>query len=326
MRYLTRTRALVAAGTVLLTLALALLVRALLSGTSGSGETGAVATVVALGGLALAAWRLRSRPAPEDEAGDDGGDTPDSPPHRRAGRYRLVEPVPERTDADHPLAGQQVTELLSRATDTARSEGSVDAGIEHIRPALRGLLRDVLVTGGAPPSAADRAIETGTWTDDPEAAAVLSASVEPPSRPFRGRVRAWLRPGREAQARLERAADALTTAAADALATVPGEAAPRRVDIPPPSLAELRRDVDGSLRPATGPTVGRRVPPTAGPDDADGAHGQETAGDGSAAADTADAADTTGAREAASDETSAGARLALGNESEGGEPSREGEP
>lgn len=267
----TRPRLLVALGTALLTAALALLVRALLAGTDGASETGTLATLVALGGLAVAAWRLRSRPAAEDvdvrdddtgiDAPDSDDDAGDGVTYRRAGRYRLVDAAPERTDVEHPLAGQDVAELLSSAAETARTEGSADAGVEAVRPAFRGLLRDVLVTGGTDPETAERAIETGAWTGDPEAAAVLSAAVAPPRRSLRERLWAWLRPGRAVRRRLERTAGALASVAEETLPSVPGSTAPRRVRIPPPSLAELRRDVDGTLRPATGPTAGQRVPP-----------------------------------------------------------------
>jgi hypothetical protein len=283
VRGVTRTRALAALGTALLTGALALLVRASLAGTGEAGEAGGLAALVVLGGLAVAAWRLRSRPAAEDEAAgraDEPGDG-GAVAYRRAGRYRLVEPAPERTDVDYPLAGQDVTELLARATETARSTGSVDAGIELVRPAFRGLLRDVLVAGGTDPEAAERTIERGTWTDDREAAAVVSGAVEPPRRSFRERLRAWLRPGSVARRRLDRAAGALAVAAEEALPALPGSTVPRRVRIPPPSLAELRRDIDGALRPSVGPVSGRRVPTRSG----------SMAGDGGPKSDDQDAGD-----------------------------------
>lgn len=259
MNWLTWTRARIALGTALLTVALALLVRGILAGgaprPSPDSDVQAAALLLALAGLIVAAWRLRARP----DAVDDAGGTDDGV-YRRAARYRLVELAPERAAVDHPLAGGDGSALLARAGEVASEAGSVDAGVEAVRPALRGLLQDVLVASGASRAAAERAVDEGTWTDDDAAAAVLSPTVDPPSRSFRERLWAWLVPERAVRERLDRAVAALAATAERDLPAVPGRTAPRRVSVPPPTLAELRRDVDGSLRAVVGAGGGSRRP------------------------------------------------------------------
>lgn len=293
----TRTRALAVAGAALVALALALVGRALVAGGAGTGPAAgpsgrAVTLLLALVGLAAAAWVLRSRPATDGDgdaagiaagadgtaagttAGEDGnaagvgaGESDDPP----AGRYRLVAAAPERTGIDAPLAGNEESATLSRAAEAARAEGSVTAGFVEVRPVLRAVLEDALVAGGATPAEAVRAIDRGTWTDDRVAAAVLSPGVDPPRRSPWERLRAWLWPGRVARRRIDRAVGALAAASEAALPPVPGRSAPRRVRVSPPTLAELRRGVDGSLRAAVDPAPGT------GPDTA-AAEGDATAG------------------------------------------------
>lgn len=213
----------------------------------------------------------------------------DEPIYRRAGRYTLVDPAPERTDADLPLAGRAAADRLSRAASVARAAGSVDAGIESIRPELRSVLVEVLVVGGKPPDEAERIVDEGAWTDDADAAAVLSPAVDPSRRSFRERLRAWLRPAVAARRRLDGAVAAIAAAADGTLPTVPGQRAPRRVEVPPPTLMELRRAVDGSLRPAVdGPARG---PKRRGRTDDEGATGAAADASASGAADGPSASD-----------------------------------
>lgn len=255
MTFLTRTRVLAALGTALTTAALALLVRASLGGPIGDGWNAVgsgLLGLVGLAGLVAAAWQVRSRPAVDRPGASE--------PLRRAGRYRLVETAPERTDVEYPLAGHRTAELLARAAEAAGTAGSVEAGLAVARPPLRRLARDVLVAGGATPREATRAIETGGWTDDAEAAALLSPAIDPPRLSFRARLRAWLRPERAARAQIDRAAVAVAAAADEALPTVIGRKAPRQVRVAPPTLAELRRDVDGTLRRAHTPRGANRGP------------------------------------------------------------------
>lgn len=246
MTRITWTQVRIVLGMALLTAAFALLVHGVLGGDAilEGPVIRAAAMLIAIAGLIVAAWRLRMRPAAED---DEGGS---EAPIRRAARYRLVESAPERAAFDHPLAGGDGSALLARASEAAREAGRAEAGVELVRPALRGLLEDVLVAGGYSEAAADRAIDEGTWTDDATAVAVLSAEVDPPSRPLRERMRAWLVPDRVVREHLDRTIAAMAATAERTLLPVPGQRAPRRVTVEPPTLAELRRDVDGSLRRA----------------------------------------------------------------------------
>lgn len=261
----TRARALAVAGAALVALALALVGRAVVAGGTGTGpapggRSGRTATLLlAVVGLGVAAWVLRSRSAADGRAAADGaaaGATDEGP----VGRYRLVDPAPERTGIDAPLAGHAETATLARGAETAREEGSVAAGVADVRPVLREVLQWALVAGGATPDEAAEAVDRGTWTDDPTAAAALSADVDPPRRSPWERLRAWLWPGRVARERIDRAVGAVAAASEAALPPVPGRSAPRRVRVTPPTLAELRRGVDGSLRAAVD------APPGDGPD------------------------------------------------------------
>lgn len=278
----TRPRLAVAVGTAALTLALVLVVDAVLRGEPATAPASRgpskVAVLVVVAGTVLVAWRLRSRPAPEDPAesptaephdgdteqdsdGRDAGPATDDgggePSYRRAGRYALVDSAPEQTAADLPLAGRDDADRLARAAAVARSAGSVEAGIETVRLALQSALREVLVAGGTSPEEAERIIDEGAWTDDADAAAVLSATVEPPRRSFRERLWTWLRPAAVTRRRLDGAVAAVAATADERLPTVPGQTAPRQVEVSPPTLVELRRAVDGPLRPAVdGPARG----------------------------------------------------------------------
>lgn len=250
---------LTAIGMIFLTGALALVVRAWLAGTPTGGDGhGMAAVAVSLGllGSLAAGVRLWLRPPAEDTTGD--GHPEDGSHYRRAARYQLIEPAPERVGDDYPLAGQVATTLLARAETVARDEGRPSAGIESIRPPLRELLRDILVAGGLSTQDAERAIDEGTWTDDPLVAAVFSPALHPPAQSVRARLRGWLRPERVVRERLDRAVGAVVALTDEVLPQIPGMAAPRRVRVRPPTLDELRRDVDGSLRPAAEPTPTRR--------------------------------------------------------------------
>lgn len=244
---------LIALGTALLTGALAIAVRGILAGTETGTDVVTVAVPLTVIGIAAAAVMLWWRP-PAADADDDATAHPTG--YRRAGRYRLVEDAPERAVVDYPLAGEAATALLARAETRAREEGSVAAGIDVVRPALRELLRDVLVAGGQQREAAQRVIDEGAWTDDPVVAAVYSPYRTPPRRPLRDRIRAWLRPEHVVRERLDLAVGALVGTADEVLPPIPGRDAPRRVRVRPPPLADLRRDVDGSLRSAVEPYRG----------------------------------------------------------------------
>jgi hypothetical protein len=82
---------------------------------------------------------------------------------------------------------------------------AVAGGGEPLR-ALRDLLRDLAADACAEdPYASDearRAVETGTWTDDPVAAAFL-ATEDGPTPSLLSRVRLWLTPERERRRRID---------------------------------------------------------------------------------------------------------------------------
>jgi len=267
----TRSGGLAVVGTALLVAAVALVVRSLLGGPSSTAAWQSVTVLAALGGLGAAAWQLRSRPAAEDDAEE-------RVEVRRAGRYQLVETAPERTAIELPLAGHGAATLRSLAIERAGDEG-VAAGVALVRPELRAVLEEVLVAGGATGAEAERAIDAGEWTADRVAAAVLCESVTPPSRSFRARLRAWLWPERAVSERIDRAAAAMATASDERVSAVPGRTAPRLAEVPPPTLPELRRDVDGSLREAIdGRHAGRGRPAADDAGAADG--GADAVGEG----------------------------------------------
>lgn len=157
------------------------------------------------------------------------------------GTDRLTAANPERTASDLPVAGRDLAALLERAGAAARDGDTVEDGIAVVRPALRETLTTTLVHGGMEASSAEEAIRTGTWTEDAEAAAVLSPDVPPPRRSIRHRLRGWLYPERTTQDRVARAVQAIAEVAGDALPTIPGETAARTIPVVRPTVEELRR-------------------------------------------------------------------------------------
>lgn len=242
MRPITSRRLVVGVGTAAITLAVALLVRALLGGPVPSPSVQLAVGLAVLVGLVAAGWQVRARPAVDDPG--------ERSPYLRGGQYRLVAGQPEETDVDAPLAGGELATRFAAAAEAAREAGRVDAGLAVARPPLRETVRAMLVAGGSSPAAADRAIETGSWTTDTETAALIAPELSPPPRPFRTRLRAWLRPGRVVNERLSRAVGVIDRTAAETLPAVVGHDAPRRVTITPPPIATLERAVDGTLRSA----------------------------------------------------------------------------
>jgi hypothetical protein len=159
----------------------------------------------------------------------------------------LVDPAPEATRVHLPLAGEGTSAKITDAVATARDEGSVEAGLAVAREPLRDALREALEASGLSTEAAEAQIASGDWTDDPSIAAVLHPDCEPPSRPLRERLRAWLHPGRHVRRRVGRAADAVAATAAAELPPIPGQDAPRNVPVPP--AAEAAADaVDDPIR------------------------------------------------------------------------------
>jgi hypothetical protein len=146
----------------------------------------AVAAVVAL--LTLWAARTRREPA-ADDAFDDLTATP---------------PETVVTD-DDAVAGRRFDEQF---------EGAVVHGgwreEEEAVPTLRSTAVDVLSLTTTE-EAARQAVEQGTWTDDPLAAAML-AGPDGPRPSIWARLRQWLDPAAERERRLRRTVCALETA------------------------------------------------------------------------------------------------------------------
>lgn len=206
-----------------------------------------VAVVVALVvGLVATPWLLRSGRRSADEEGEAAEP---APPDR-----------PERSTVEAPVAGRALVGLTARAGRAAREGDSVDDGIEVVRPALREALVGALVGGGASLASARAAIESGRWTDDRVVASVLSADVEPPAQPLSRRFWAWLYPERVVRRRLAGAVQAVAEAAEDALPAVPGQTAPRTIQVPWQSVDELRDGTDAEPRPALDPDAVERGP------------------------------------------------------------------
>jgi hypothetical protein len=111
---------------------------------------------------------------------------------------------PERVTArDRTIAG----EGLSADIDAAVERG--DQSLEQVRTELAALATDLYAdVTGEPREAASTAIEDGTWTNDPVAAAFLSENRELIPT-VRARLALWLRPQHERQHRIERTIAAL---------------------------------------------------------------------------------------------------------------------
>lgn len=217
--------------------------------TLSTGQAAALALVV-LAALTGSLWKVRG--ALDDP--DDAAPVPWAPGEP------FASPSPEVAESDHPLSSVALTRVVESAGERARTVGDVEAGLEALRPPLRRGLVDALVAGGHDEDAVEAALATGSWTDDPVAASVLDASVDPPERSLRRRFEAWLFPERVVRRRARRAVNALGAAADEALPTVPGQTAPREVPVVRPTLAELQRGVDGRLQPVVDPSVIARGP------------------------------------------------------------------
>ena len=165
----------------------------------------------------------------------------------------LVDDAPERSPARADVSGQSLAAVVEEACATARRDGTVAAGVDVVRPPLREALLDVLVRGGTDREAAERAIETGAWTDDGTAAAVLAAGVDRPGRSLWERFEAWLFPEQVVRSETGRAMAAVAAVAEAELPTVPGQRAPRTVPVVQPTLEDLRRSADGTLQRAVDP-------------------------------------------------------------------------
>lgn len=214
--------------------ALAVLARWPSSSVVETGLLGAVALLA----LLLAALKVRT---PPDSAADSG----------RSSVAAFASPPPEDVTSEYQLSSVALARILDGASETARREGTVEDGIDVVRPALRDTLVGALTQGGNSAEAVEDLLESGEWTDDRLAASVLSEHVEPPEQSIRARLEAWLFPERVLRRRARRATEAVAVAAEAALPTVPGQTAPRTVPTVTTSLSELQRGVDGRLQRAS---------------------------------------------------------------------------
>lgn len=198
---------------------------------------GAVGWLVVLGALGAAAWlRYRAtRSAPDEAAAPWSGTDP------------IVAETPEATPDTQPLSGRELVLELDQASTAARQAGEIETGLEVLRPALRDTYVLVARHAGQDESTARAALDRGTWTDDPAAAAALSPDVDPPPRSLVERLRDWLYPGRAVRRRTRAAVDALAAAADESVATVVGTDAPRRIPVYEPTLAERRLGPTGEI-------------------------------------------------------------------------------
>ncbi|MFC4542531.1 hypothetical protein ACFO5R_11440 [Halosolutus amylolyticus] len=239
--------------------------------TGSNGATGGV-ILLALVALVVGLWKIRGTP-------DASGAGPAVP---WADDDRFATPAPERTDREPPLSSDGLARVVERAGRTAREAETVDDGLAVVRPVLRETLCDALVQGGRTRADVRAAIDGGNWTDDRVAASVLSSDVEPPPRPFRDRLRAWLFPERVVRRRTRRAMGAVAEAADEALPSVPGQTAPRSVPVLQPRLEELRRGAGGELQRAVDPDAIARGPGPSRRHRGDGTTGSPGRGDGTA--------------------------------------------
>ncbi|PSP94397.1 hypothetical protein BRC91_06310 [Halobacteriales archaeon QS_4_62_28] len=224
----------------------------------GSGSAVAVfVAVLSVLGIVGALWKVLGPPAVDSPSvaappwSDDGA---------------LFERAPERTPGNDVLSGESFAAVLDEAADTARVEGTVEAGFETVRPVLRRALVDALSLGRESRSVVEQRLEAGTWTDDRAAAAVVDPGVPRPEWSLRMRIEAWLFPERVVRRQLQRAVQAIAEAADDAVPDVPGQNAPRNVPVLQPPLERLQRGVDGRVQHAIDPLATARGPRPPGGD------------------------------------------------------------
>lgn len=223
------------------------------TGQARGGDPGTLVKLLAVCGVLVAAYLLweatRSRssdgPAPWSEAGP------------------IVETPPEAKPDSPPLTGWRFADSLAAAIETARKQRRIEAGLAVVRDPLRDAYLEAVQAGGVDLETAERELAAGSWTNDPQAAAVLSPEVSLPRRSLRGRIADWLYPGRAAGRMARRAADAVARAGDEQIPTVVGQDAPRNVPVYQPSLASVRRGPEGKIRDPDG---SRRQPQEAGPE------------------------------------------------------------
>ncbi|WP_372479109.1 hypothetical protein ACAH01_10240 [Halomicrobium sp. HM KBTZ05] len=259
---------------------------ALAVGVPATAETivASAVALLAIFGVGVSLWKLLASP--------DGDGPALPPPWTDDGA--LFDRAPERSRGEDALSGESFGAVLADAGQTARSDGTVEAGYDTVRPVLRRALVDALVIREGDRAAVEASLAAGSWTDNQIGAAVLDPGVDPPPRSLRARIEAWLFPERVVRRHLQIAVQAVAEAADDAVPTVPGQNAPRSVPVSQPRLEDLQRGVDGTVQRAVDPLATARGPRPPGSEarevqvdvepagaDGDGANG-EAAGDESA--------------------------------------------
>lgn len=229
-----------------------------LAGESGGTGVQVLVALLALFGTLAALWRLTDSPGAGDSSVVAPPWTDDD---------ALFERPPERTRDDDVLSGESFAAILAEAGEAARDDRSLEAGFERVRPVLRRGLADALSLRAGGRDEAEQAIEAGTWTDDPVAAAVLEPTCSSPARSLRGRIEAWLFPERVVRRRLQRTIQAIAEAGETAVPNVPGQNAPRSVPVLQPAVEDLQRGVDGRVQRAVDPLSTARGPRPPGSDD-----------------------------------------------------------
>ena len=217
--------------------------------TTASGAPAWLSALVGLLVVLLSAGKLLRRPG--DERVAPAPWTPEG---------ALVETRPEETPDSDRISGTTFAEYIDAAGSAARSEETVEAGLGAVRTPLRETLVAVLEQGGWDADRIDAALADGSWTDDPVAAAVVDDRVDPPVRSLRRRVWAWLFPEKAVRHRAALTVGAIARTADTVLPPVVGQHAPRPVPIVEPTVEDLDRAADGSLRRAVGGQAAVRSP------------------------------------------------------------------
>ena len=113
---------------------------------------------------------------------------------------------PERIADDRATVGADVDRQVARAVTAGGEE------LAAIRTRLRRAAVAAASRGGREPEAAEAAVDAGTWTDDPTAAAFLGEPGYPPA----ARARAWLDPPGERERRVRETVRAIRRAREEA--------------------------------------------------------------------------------------------------------------
>ncbi len=162
-------------------------VRRAVEAVGGVEPTGAVLLASGVTGLYLAVTARSGRETP----------SPEGPADRRFAT--AAEAPPEAVTADRRrLAGAGLDAVVDRASEAG------GAAVQEVHGTLARTATDVYAEyAGLDREQARAAVDTGSWTDDPVAAAFL-AGEDGPKPGLGARVRLWLVPERERARRVER--------------------------------------------------------------------------------------------------------------------------